>query len=391
MGAAPVGSSTLGEAAGSSAIDEIATAVGGELGLAGDWILSPRTTGVDDNLQDPFDAEDESDKNQEDLDEDQPVTQSLARRKSLAGEDEPGDLDPFVELDAETDLAFQAKGRSLQGTELDKPENVFEPIRAAPCSQSCACRRPADGRTRRFVDPRQRGSQRSARFAEPEDGLIELVARDVASQMRGTKPINRPPSTPPGRTRPRTLRWKRACGATRHLSWPAAHRMRQATGRFPRRTNWRGRVGPVPARTGTPAHGRKSKLPLVGRHALVPPYRVCSPCDHHLQELAGAAGQRVHAFRLVRPRHAPGRNVLAAQRHRQAGEGDRVQQPVVVDLAEAGAAVLVLREVAVVLDAEAADLVGAGLDVGERVDVEVVHHVAGVVVDLDVRVVRPRG
>ena len=54
-----------------------------------------------------------------------------------------------------------------------------------------------------------------------------------------------------------------------------------------------------------------------------------------------------------------------------------------VDLAEAGAAVLVLGEVAVVLDAEAADLVGARLDVGDRVDVEVVHHVAGVVVDLD--------
>ena len=54
-----------------------------------------------------------------------------------------------------------------------------------------------------------------------------------------------------------------------------------------------------------------------------------------------------------------------------------------VDLAEAGAAILVLGEVAVVLDAEAADLVGACPDVGDGIDVEVIHHVAGVVVDLD--------
>ena len=65
----------------------------------------------------------------------------------------------------------------------------------------------------------------------------------------------------------------------------------------------------------------------------------------------------------------------------------RLQQLVVVDLAEAGTAVLVLGEVAVVLDAEAADLVGTRSDVGDGIDVEVVHHVAGVVVDLDSLVV----
>ena len=84
------------------------------------------------------------------------------------------------------------------------------------------------------------------------------------------------------------------------------------------------------------------------------------------------------------PQSAVARDVLAAQRHRPPGERDRVQQLVMVDLAEAGAAILVLRQVAVVLDAEAAHLVGARSDVRDRIDVEVIHHVAGVVVDLDV-------
>ena len=64
-----------------------------------------------------------------------------------------------------------------------------------------------------------------------------------------------------------------------------------------------------------------------------------------------------------------GEDVLAAERDRPAGEGDEAEQLVVVDLAEARAAVLVARGVAVVLDAEAAHLVGARSQVGNRVDV----------------------
>ena len=68
------------------------------------------------------------------------------------------------------------------------------------------------------------------------------------------------------------------------------------------------------------------------------------------------------------------------------------KQPVMVDLAEAGAAVLVLGEIAVVLDAEAAHFVGAFFECRRSGSTfEVIHHVAGVVVDLDPLVVRPRG
>src|SRR5262249_52375570 len=76
------------------------------------------------------------------------------------------------------------------------------------------------------------------------------------------------------------------------------------------------------------------------------------PLDYQLQNLARPPRQRVHPLRLGRPTDARGENVLTAQRHGPAGEGDGVQQPIVVDLAQAGAAVLVRRrEVAVVLDA----------------------------------------
>src|SRR5262249_37159797 len=103
--------------------------------------------------------------------------------------------------------------------------------------------------------------------------------------------------------------------------------------------------------------------------------------DDDLQEFAGAAGQSVDAFRLGRTRHEWGEDVLAAERDRQAGEGERVQQLVMVDFAEAGAAVFVLEKRAVVLDAEAADLVDALLDVGDRVHAEIIHHIARVIID----------
>src|SRR4051794_9412474 len=83
--------------------------------------------------------------------------------------------------------------------------------------------------------------------------------------------------------------------------------------------------------------------------------------DDDLEELARPPGQGVDAFRLCGPGNERGRDVLAAEGDRPAGERHGVQQSVVVDLAEPGAAVLVLREVAVILDAEAADHVGARL------------------------------
>ena len=88
----------------------------------------------------------------------------------------------------------------------------------------------------------------------------------------------------------------------------------------------------------------------------------------------------------------PGRGKSGAKMFSQqsgivaAGEGDEAEQLVMVDLAEAGPAVLVARGVAVVLDAEGcAPPRAQAAKVGNRVDVQVIHHVAGIVVDLDAR------
>jgi hypothetical protein len=62
-----------------------------------------------------------------------------------------------------------------------------------------------------------------------------------------------------------------------------------------------------------------------------------------------------------------------------------MQQPVMVDLAQARTAVFVLGPIAVIFDTEAAHHVGAFLDVRNRIDVQIVHHVAGIVVDHDMR------
>src|SRR4051812_27200273 len=58
-----------------------------------------------------------------------------------------------------------------------------------------------------------------------------------------------------------------------------------------------------------------------------------------------------------------------------------------VDLTEAGPAVLVARGVAMVLDAEAAHFRSTAAQVGNGVDIQVIHHVAGIVVDLDALVI----
>ena len=57
-----------------------------------------------------------------------------------------------------------------------------------------------------------------------------------------------------------------------------------------------------------------------------------------------------------------------------------------IDLAQAGATILILGEVPVVLDAKAAHLIGTLFDVRDRIDVQVIHDVAAVIIDLDVGV-----
>src|SRR5262249_28247434 len=105
--------------------------------------------------------------------------------------------------------------------------------------------------------------------------------------------------------------------------------------------------------------------------------------DYHFQELTCPPGQRVDALRVVRPGNHGGEDVFAAQGHRQTGKGHGFEQPVMVDFAETGSAILIPRKVAVILDAEAPKFRGAFLDVGNGIDVEVIHDIAGIVVDLD--------
>ncbi len=54
-----------------------------------------------------------------------------------------------------------------------------------------------------------------------------------------------------------------------------------------------------------------------------------------------------------------------------------------IDLPKARAAILVPGEIAMVLDAKATHFLGACPNVGNRIDVEVIHHIACVVVDFD--------
>src|SRR5262249_48103470 len=106
---------------------------------------------------------------------------------------------------------------------------------------------------------------------------------------------------------------------------------------------------------------------------------------HQLQELSRPASQGVNAFGSGGTWHRRSGDVLAAQGQRSAGERDRRQQPIVIDLTEAGSAVLVLGKMAMVLDAKAADFTGALREIGQdgrRFKMEVIHDVAGVIVDL---------
>ncbi len=76
------------------------------------------------------------------------------------------------------------------------------------------------------------------------------------------------------------------------------------------------------------------------------------PADHQLEVLASDARQVVDLGRGAGPRQERGKDVLAAERDRAASEGNQPEQLVVVDLAEARAAILVAGRVAVVLDTE---------------------------------------
>src|ERR1700730_15257026 len=80
--------------------------------------------------------------------------------------------------------------------------------------------------------------------------------------------------------------------------------------------------------------------------------------DHQLQKLPRPPAHGVHAFWFGRSGDGRGEDVLTAQRHGPAGEGYCREQSIVIDLAQARAAILVLGKHAMVLDAEAADLLG---------------------------------
>src|SRR5262249_22307650 len=112
---------------------------------------------------------------------------------------------------------------------------------------------------------------------------------------------------------------------------------------------------------------------------------------NQLQKLLRTPGQGVHAFGLFRTGDAGGEDVFAAEGNGAAGEGDGVEEAVVVDCAPFGGSILVgRREIAVVLDAETANLAGTFAQVGQHLigrQPQVIHDVAGIVVDADTVVI----
>src|SRR5262245_53878898 len=107
------------------------------------------------------------------------------------------------------------------------------------------------------------------------------------------------------------------------------------------------------------------------------------PLDHNFQKLPRPPGQGVHSVGFLGTGNDGGEDVFTAERHGAAGERDRGEQAVVVDFSQAGSTIALFRKAAVVLDAKTADLVRTLLDVREGIEVQVIHHVAGVVIDLD--------
>ncbi len=148
--------------------------------------------------------------------------------------------------------------------------------------------------------------------------------------------------------------------------------------------------------TGAPARiFRKGQEPVdvepgtdLARFAVTPLQRLSLHSrDDDLQKLPCPPGQPVDVLRSAGPGQRRSEDVLAAERHGATRERHRRQQPVVVDLAQAGTAILILRKHPMVLDAEAAHRAGTLGQVRQRIDLVVIHHVTGVVADLDAVVV----
>lgn len=99
--------------------------------------------------------------------------------------------------------------------------------------------------------------------------------------------------------------------------------------------------------------------------------------------IVGAGGETVDFGGVARAGEQGGEDVFESERDGAAGVEDGGEEFVVVDLAEAGAAVFVAGCVAVVFDVEGVDVAGAGGDVGDGVGVFVIEDVAGVVAELN--------
>src|SRR5438132_730488 len=120
----------------------------------------------------------------------------------------------------------------------------------------------------------------------------------------------------------------------------------------------------VPAASGIP-----SKYTLDG----------LQPGHDGLQILARAACQRVDFLRCIGPRRVRLGDRLADQRHFAARARHWSEQLVMIDLAEARAAGGPRGDRTIILDHDAADLLGAACQVRNRIDVRIEPRVAAVV------------
>src|SRR5262245_50630108 len=87
------------------------------------------------------------------------------------------------------------------------------------------------------------------------------------------------------------------------------------------------------------------------------------PADDYFQKLARAARQSINFGRICGTSDEWGEDILAAKRDLEAGESDGMEQLVMVDFTKTGPAIFVFGKIAMILDAEAANLAGALLDV----------------------------
>src|SRR5215471_14974560 len=104
--------------------------------------------------------------------------------------------------------------------------------------------------------------------------------------------------------------------------------------------------------------------------------------NHRLDIFTRAARQGIHPFRTCRPRHQRFEDVFESQWHRSPGLHHWSKQFIVVDLAETGTAVFILWRISVVFDTERANVLPAGLNIGDRIVIFVIKNVARVIADL---------